>query len=164
MSNQRIYASLLTLGAGILLFRTLRMMLVEDAFELLVSWVIVLLVAEFLIDLSCVVGAIRWFMANKREKAVLPLRLGAATTILHAIRVLIYVLGRTGPWVNFDVKPEYHDTYTFDWFWVYFAAVLSVLGVIGVIVIWRIIGYKRKKISSSPGTPATEEKKPSMRS
>jgi hypothetical protein len=49
--------------------------------------------------------------------------LGAAAAILHAIRVLIYMLGRTGPWVNFDEKPGHRDSYTFEWFWVYFAAI-----------------------------------------
>ena len=46
-SKQRIYASLMILGPSILLFRTIRMMLVENAFEVLVLWVIALLIAEF---------------------------------------------------------------------------------------------------------------------
>ena len=82
------------------------------------------------------ITSIRWFILNERTKATIPSRLGAAASILHAIRVLIYVLGRTGPWLNFDVKPEYQDSYTFEWFWAYFAAILSIFGVLGVIVIW----------------------------
>jgi len=148
ISNQRIYALLMILGAGILLFRTLRMMLIEGAFEILLIWVIFLLLAEFLIDLACLLSSIGWFINNKLGKARLPLRLGAAAAFLHAIRVLVYVLGRTGPWVNFDVKPEYRDSYTFEWFWVYFAATLAILGIVGVIVIWQIIQYNRKKIQS----------------
>jgi hypothetical protein len=77
---------------------------------------------------------LRWLISNDALKATFPLQMGAAAAILHAIRVLIYVLGRTGPWVNFDVKPIYHSSYSFDWFWVWFAAILSVLGIIGVIV------------------------------
>ena len=149
LSKQRLYAFLLTLGASILLFRTMRMMLIEGAFEILVTWVVGLLIAEFLIDLACVIGSIRWFILNDRTKATIPLRLGAAATILHAIRVLIYVLGRTGPWINFDVKPQYHESYTFEWFWIYFATILSILGVLGVIVIWQIIRYKESKLRSS---------------
>lgn len=121
------------------------MVLIENAFNILVFWVFTLLIAEFLIDLSCVLSSIRWFISNNSIKARLPLRLGASAAILHAIRVLIYVLGRTGPWINFDVKQEYHDSYTFKWFWVYFAAILSILGIVGVIVIWQIIRYKRKQ-------------------
>jgi hypothetical protein len=142
-SRQRIYSSLMIAGACILLFRTIRMMLVENALDILVLWVGILLIVEFLIDLGCVVSSLRWFINNNRENAALPLRLGAMAAILHAIRVLIYVLGRTGPWVNFDVKPEYHDLYTFEWFWVYFAAILSILGVVGVIVIWQIIKTRK---------------------
>lgn len=147
-SKQRIYAILLILGASILLFRTVRMMLVEEALEILVTWVIGLLISEFLIDLFCVISSIRWFILNDRLKATIPLWLGAAATILHAIRVLIYVIGRVGPWINFDVKPEYRESYTFSWFWVYFAAILSILGVMGVIVIWQIIRNKERKFRS----------------
>ncbi|MCP4614461.1 MAG: hypothetical protein GY845_37750 [Planctomycetes bacterium] len=145
LAKQRVYASLLCLGACILIFRTLRMMFFEDAFDLLVEWVIALLIIEFLIDLSCLAGAIRWWIAADEVKATLPLRLGAAAAIFHALRVLVYVLGRTGPWENFDVKPEQQATYTFEWFWVYFAAILSVLGIVGVIVIWRFRIHARKQ-------------------
>lgn len=144
-SKQCIYASLMILGAGIVLFRTIRMMLVENAFEMLVFWVSALLIVEFLIDLGCLLWSIRWVITGKRLHARLPLWLGAMAAILHAIRVLIYVLGRTGPWVNFDVKPKYQDAYSFEWIWVYLAAILSVLGIIGVIVIWQIIRVKAKK-------------------
>ena len=144
-SKQRIYASLMILGASILLFRTMRMILVEKAFEILVLWVFALLIVEFLIDLSCILASIRWFTTSKRVNARLPLWFGAIATILHSIRVLIYVLGRTGPWVNFDVKPEYKNSYTFEWFLVYFAGILSILGIVGVIVIWQIIRIKGKK-------------------
>ncbi len=142
-TNQRIYSSLLALGAGVLLFRTIRMMLVESALEVLVPWVIFLLFAEFLLDLLCLILSIRWMLVGTSNVVILPLRVGAAAAILHAIRVLIYVLGRTGPWLNFDVKPEYHISYIFDWFWVYFAATFSLLGIIGVIVIWWI---RRKRL------------------
>ena len=138
ISSQRIYAFLLILGASVLLFRTLRLMFFEKGLEILVFWVIILTIMEFIIDFSCIVGSLRWLISNDNLKATLPLKLGAAAAILHAIRVLIYVFGRTGPWINFDVKPIYHSSYSFDWFWVWFAAILAILGVIGVIVIWRL--------------------------
>ena len=123
--KQRIYAFLLSVGAGFLLFRTFHMMFVVHAFELLVPWVSVLLVAECIVDLACLVGSIRWAVTNDEHNAGLPLRLCVAVIILHAIRVLIYVLGRTGPWINFDVKPVHHASYITNWFWVYFAGILS---------------------------------------
>jgi hypothetical protein len=144
VSKQRIYAFLLILGASILLFRTLRLLFFEQGLEMLVLWVIILTVLESIIDSCCIIGSLRWLISNDALKATFPLRLGAAAAILHAIRVLIYVLGRTGPWVNFDVKPIYRSSYSFDWFWVWFAAILSVLGVIGVIVIWKL--RRRSKI------------------
>jgi hypothetical protein len=144
VTKQRIYAFLLILGASILLFRTLRLLFFEQGLEILVLWVIILTVLESIIDSCCIIGSLRWLISNDALKATFPLRLGAAAAILHAIRVLIYVLGRTGPWVNFDVKPIYRSSYSFDWFWVWFAAILSVLGVIGVIVIWKL--RRRSKI------------------
>ena len=136
--KQRLYASLLSVGAGFLLFRTFYMMFVDHAFELLVPWVSALLVAESILDLACLVGSIRWAITDDERKASPALRLCVAVIILHAIRVLIYVLGRTGPWINFDVKPVHHASYITNWFWVYFAGILSALSVVAVIVIWRI--------------------------
>ena len=136
ISKQRIYSSLLILGAFILFYRTFSMIFFENALNLLNTWVIVLLFIESLIDILCIVFSIRWFISNDYTKDSIPLQLGAAAAIFHAFRVLIYVLGRTGPWVNFDIRPEYQSTYTFNYFWVWFAAVLSILGIIGVVVIW----------------------------
>lgn len=132
-------------GASILLFRTLIMMFTEHAFKILVEWVIALLVAEFLIDLFFFLSSLKWFTSSNKENVTLPLRLGAMAIILHGIRVSIYVLGRIGPWINFDVKPEYHSSYTYNLFWVYFAGILAFLGVIGVFVLWQIIRSKKKR-------------------
>jgi len=144
VSRQRTYAFLLALGASILFFITLRLMFFEQGLEILVLWVIILTILESIIDFSCIIGSIRWLISNDAPKATFALQLGAAAAILHAIRVLIYVLGRTGPWVNFDVNPIYRSSYSFDWFWVWFAAILAVLGVVGVIVIWRL--RRRSKV------------------
>ena len=143
-SRQRLYAGLLMLGAGVLIFRTLRMVTVEEAAEILVDWVYVLLIMEFMIDVACFLASMRWFTLSKWQYASTALKLGAWAAIFHAFRVLIYVLGRAGPWVDFDVKPEYREAYSFDWFWVYFAATFSVLGLIGVYIIWRLWRSKKK--------------------
>jgi len=145
MSKQRIYATLLVLGSGILLFRTIHM-LANDAYDYLVLWVFILLIAELLIDATCLISSVWWWITNNPYDDSFPLRFGAAAAILHAIRVLIYVLGRTGPWINFDVRPEHQALHhlRWTWFWVYFAAILSILGVIGVIVIWRL---RKKNLS-----------------
>jgi hypothetical protein len=133
------------LGAGVLLFRTVRMMFVEEVFTRLVWWAAALTVAEFLIDLGCLAASMRWLVTADRSHSRAALRLGAVAAVFHALRVLIYVRGRVGPWVNFDVRPEQRASYSYDIFWVYFAAVLAALGVIGVVVIRRIIRRRQKQ-------------------
>ena len=105
-SRQRLYASLLALGATILLSPTL-VMLTQGALSVLVLWVSGLLILELILVITTLLGAVRWWMTSAQKDAVFALRAGAAATILHALRVLIFVLGRTGPWIDFDVKPEH---------------------------------------------------------
>ena len=97
VSRQRLYASVLILGACVLLFRTV-MMISQGLLDVLVLWVSLLLIAEFLIDLAWLFSSINWWISKDRNKASLPLRLASAAIILHAVRVLIFVLGRVGPW------------------------------------------------------------------
>ena len=115
---------------------------------MLVLWVSILLVAELLIDAGCLVGSLRWLIANDAGKATAALRIGAAAALLHALRVLFFVMGRVGPWINFDVRPEYRAQHSarWDWEWLYFAAIMSVLGVSGGIVIWKLRRRARKKM------------------
>jgi hypothetical protein len=139
ISKQRLYASLLILGSAILLFRTIHM-LVYDAFDYLVLWVFVLLIAELLIDAGCLISSIWWWITNDPSNDSIPLRFGAAATILHAIRVGIFAMGRFGPWINFDVRPEHQALHHTRWTWphVYFAIVMSCLGLLGVFIIWQL--------------------------
>jgi hypothetical protein len=150
VSKQRLYASLLILGCCVLLFRTIKM-LSEGAMDILVLWVAILLIAEMVIDAGCLLSSVRWWVANDESKASLALRTGAGAAILHAVRVFIFVLGRFGPWINFDVRPEHRALhYTrWSWGWVYFAAIMSILGVIGVVIIWRLRRRARKKTYNS---------------
>ena len=145
VSRQRIYASLLAMGAGFLLYRTITM-ISQGALDILVWWVSILLIAELLLDLSCLLTCIYWWIQNDRAKARVALRLGAAVTILHALRVLVFVLGRTGPWINFDVRLDHRELHstTWTWFGVYFAGIMAVLGVIGMIIIWILIRRAKK--------------------
>jgi hypothetical protein len=135
---------LLILGSSILLYRTL-VMISGGYLAINYWWVSTLLIGEFLSDLACLASSIWWFRINDRSRDKLPLRLGTAAALLHAVRVLIYVLGRTEPFLNFDVRPQYYHLYGETvWFWVYFAAILALLGVTGVILIWRIRIRNRK--------------------
>jgi hypothetical protein len=139
ISRQRVYAALLGLGACILLFRT-ALMTAQGYLGILLPWVAALLVIELALDLGCLIGSIRWCVAGNEERARFPLRLGAAATILHAVRVLIYALGRTALLLDFDVRPDRRTGIIGQggWFWVWFASILSILGLIGVLVIWLL--------------------------
>jgi len=151
VSRQRAYAALLGLGACILLFRT-TLMTAQGYLGILLPWAAALLVVELSVDLGCLIASIRWCIAGNEERARLPLRLGAAATILHAFRVLIYALGRTAPLLDFDVRPERRTGIVEqgEWFWVWFASILSILGLVGVLVIWmlrrRALRAKRGRI------------------
>lgn len=136
--SHRVYASLLILGSGILLFRTVKL-LSQGVLELLVLWVSILLITELLIDLACFLSSIRWWIKNDPRIERISLRLGAIAAFLHALRVMVFVLGRVGPWIDFDVRPEHralHHT-QWSWGWLYFAAIMSLLGLFGVVLIWR---------------------------
>jgi hypothetical protein len=145
-SNQRLYALLFILGACTLLSRTV-IMLVQGSLGVLVLWVSILLFAEMLLDAGWLYSAIGWFIANDENESHVPLRLAAAGIILHAIRVYIFVLGRIGPWIDFDVRPEQRAMHHTRWTWggVYFAFIMATLGVVGVIIIWMIRRRARKR-------------------
>jgi hypothetical protein len=136
MKRQKLYSSLLILGASILLFRTIRLLTVENGWEVLAGWVIILTFIEMAIDLFCINFSFKWLFNNNLKSRKYALRLGASAAIFHAFRVFIYLIGRIGPWYNFDVKPQFRSSHDVDMFWVYFAVTLSVLGILGVIVIW----------------------------
>jgi len=147
--RQRIWATLLIVGACVLIFRCVHL-LSTGGFIVLNWWVVAMTVVELLIDLACLATAIRWWLANDSRVNTVPLRLGAAAAIFHAVRVLVFVLGRTAAFLNFDVRPEYHASHgeRWSWFWVYFAATLSVLGILGVLIIWLVRRSARKERST----------------
>ena len=144
--KQRLYAALVALGASILLYRTI-MMLFQGAVGVLVFWVSVLLIAEFLLDLGCLITSVIWLVKNDKSKARIPLRLVSIAILLHAVRVLIFVLGRVGPWIDFDLRPEQRELHYTRWTMneVYVAAILTAMGIIGVLIIWFILRHKKKQ-------------------
>lgn len=145
-SKQRIYASLLMLGALILLFRTI-LMVTQGNLEILVFWASVLLIAEMLLDAGCFFSSLKWWVANDKNYASIPLKFGAAAAILHAFRVLVFVVGRVGPWIDFDVNLQHRALHAARWNMgqIYFASIMSVLGIIGVIIIWMVRRRARKR-------------------
>jgi hypothetical protein len=149
-----MFAFLLGLGACVLLFRTISM-LSGGALQVLMPWVSALLLTELAIDVGVLGWAVHWWSKASAEYDSIPLRLGAAAAILHAVRVLIFALGRVEPFLNFDVRPEYWADHAERWSWaqVYFASTLSVLGVLGVLVIW----WLRRRTTSPTDTPVEQQ-------
>ena len=114
VSRQRIYSGLLALGACILLYRTITM-LAQGSLGILVFWVSVFLIAELLIDASCLAACINWWIKNDHAESYLPLRLGTVAALLHAVRVLIFALGRTERFLNIDVRPDQVEAHSVTW-------------------------------------------------
>jgi len=161
--SHRASPGLLIAGAGILLYRTIAL-LAGGAGRILKRWVVGLTIVEMVVDIFTMVGGARWWVSREPTEASLALRAGAVATLLHALRVAVFVLGRTGPCVDFDVRPEKRATHKERWNWkqVAFAGILSVLGVIGVLVIWlvrrkRPVGQTTPDLDSGGDiVPATE--------
>jgi hypothetical protein len=109
------------------------------SWQVLRRWVIGLAAVELALDIATLGASIRWWMTNVRNHRQLPLRLATAAIFLHAVRVMIFVLGRFPPFKDFDVRTEQRAAHHQRWNWaqVSFAAVMSVLGVVGVVVIRR---------------------------
>jgi hypothetical protein len=156
-TSRRRHAALLAAGAGFLLYRTIA--LLRGARTILRPWVIALTCVEMVLDAATVAGALRWRRSRSPHHAHLPLRTGAAATLLHAVRVLVFVLGRTGPRVDIDVRPEARADHDRRWTWtqVVVAGVLSVVGVIGTGLIWRwralgdLSSTERQQLGQQPG-------------
>lgn len=113
---------------------------------ILVPWVAATVVVEAVMDAAELVLAGRWWITRSPRDERLALRWGATITIFHALRVLVFVLGRTGPWTDFDVRPERRAAHAADWSWtdVYVAATLSVLGMLFVLLVWQIRRARRR--------------------
>lgn len=138
-SKQWLYALFLCIGGCILLTRTI-IMLIQGNLQILVEWAAGLLLMEFIIDTGWVFTSVQWLISLKKSKIRLTLILAGVAIVLHSLRVLIFVMGRLGPWVDFDVRPEYRALHYTRWSWdgLYFAAIMSFLGLIGVIIVWRL--------------------------
>ena len=128
----------------------------EHALEMLLPWVVFALFAELLADAACIGLSLRWAFLGEMRASRTALRVGAAATILHAFRVMIYVLGRTGPWRDFYRRLEFRGSSTVDWFWVWFAAVPSVAGLLAILVIFLL--RKRGDSHRGPGRQGWPER------
>jgi hypothetical protein len=144
-TSSRWAPELLIAGAGILFARTVAL-IAGGARKVLQPWVVGLTYLEMAIDLVSIATAARWCRSRQPDQARWALRAGAAATFLHAGRVAVFVIGRTGPWVDFDVREEQRDGHDERWTWpqVVFAGTMSALGVVGVLVIGLV---RRRRVA-----------------
>ena len=105
---------LLFTGAGLLLYRTIALLL-GGARTVLKPWVVQLTYVEMAIDAITMLSATRWWSSRNPDHAHPALVAGAATTLVHAGRVAVFVVGRTGPWVDFDVREDQRAGHDARW-------------------------------------------------
>ena len=145
-NRQRTYAALVGIGIWVLLGKTIVMTL-GGGLTTFVPWVAALLALEFALNAGVFLSAIVWWCSATARFARLSLRLTAATVIVHAVRVLIYVLSQAGPWHGFDVRPEHRAAPGGEWIWVAFAATMSAISLVGLVIVWR----RRRHRAEEPG-------------
>jgi hypothetical protein len=139
----------LSAGAGILLYRTIAL-IAGGARKVLERWVVWLTFLEMAIDVVTFGSALRWWRSKNPDHARSALVAGACATLVHAGRVAVFVVGRTGPWIDFDVREDARADHDERWTWpqVVFAGTLSTFGVVGVVVIW-IVRTRRVAVESA---------------
>jgi hypothetical protein len=136
--RRRLYAVALLLGGGVLLVRAITL-LVQDAPSQWVPWVGVSLYVESAAIVIALVSIVRWFITPDDRHTSTAFRATAALVVVHAFRVAVFALGRTGPWVDFDVRPEYRADHGDTWTWgeVYFASGAALASLIITVMVWR---------------------------
>ena len=128
-------------GAGISILLVRAAVIVVHSRTVLRRWVIGLAAVELVLDIATFGASVRWALTAVRRHRQLPLRLATAAIALHAGRVLVFVVGRLPPFKDFDVRPEHRADHDRRWSWneVWFAGVMSILGVVGVFVVRCLI-------------------------
>jgi hypothetical protein len=150
-SWNRFWATLLALGAGFLIYRTI-WLIAHGYLVKYTWWVAVLLVAEMLVDIACLFSIIRWWIFSGSMTARrLALRMMVAVVILHALRVAIFVMGCVGPWIAWDLRPEYRVDHASGWTWTGFwiASTGAAASLLAVLAVWLVMRRKRRKLQET---------------
>ncbi len=136
--RRRLYAAALFLGGGVLLVRAVTLF-VQDAPSRWVPWVGASLYVESAAIVIALVTLVQWFITPDDRHTSTVFTATAALVVVHAFRVAVFALGRTGPWVDFDVRPEFRADHADTWTWVevYFASGAALLSLIITVLVWR---------------------------
>jgi hypothetical protein len=148
-SRRRGVAVLLALGGCFMLGRTV-MLIAGGALTTYQPWAAALLTLEFLVDGVAVALLVRWLVTGDEQHQAPALRGVAAVILVHAVRVLVFVLGRTGPWVDFDVRPRHRMGHSETWSWagVWFAGIMALSSVVVLVI---VMGHRRRSLRRSAG-------------
>lgn len=147
-SQKRYHFFLLTLGASILVFRTIKLLYFEEGLLKLALLPIFLTYVEMISDLTCIASSLTFIIKLKLVAKKTAIISGSFSTLLHFTRVLIYFLGRTTAFTDFDLKPQFRGAVLQSEFWPYFALILSIVGIIVLIFFLVIKLFKNKKESA----------------
>jgi len=148
--RNRIYAALLMTGASVVAYRAVSMM-ANGYLSILVSWVAASIVLELCFDVACFLTCIPWLTSGDSSRGSVPLQIFALSTIVHAVRVLVFAMGRLDTrWKDFDVRVEHRDEHgeRGNMAQVYFASFMSLVSLVVLVKIqrWRANHLKRDKI------------------
>ena len=131
-------AGALTAGAVVVLGRAAALLTAESR-RVLKRWVTTLAGIEFGVDLLALFASLRWWRCGSAVGRRPALGVAAVAAVVHAVRVAIFLLGRTPPLKDFDVRPEYraeHDQRWKPWH-LWFAGTLSASSLAVVFAFWR---------------------------
>ena len=96
MNKRKLYSSLLILAASILLFRTIRLLTVEDGWNILANWVIVLTFMEMAIDTLCIIFSFHWLFRDSKKSKFISLRFGASAAFFSCFPSFNLCIGENG--------------------------------------------------------------------
>jgi hypothetical protein len=141
----RALAAALMLGAPILVYRAVYLIGAGHAARYVV-WLQVLTWVELLLAVSISIVALVWLVSGARAWCGLTLRLTAAIILLHAFRVAIFVIGRIGPLIDVDLRPEERplDPASWDWSHIWIAGGLTVASLL--VLAGALIWHRRMRV------------------
>ena len=140
----RRWAWILAFGAAFMFGRTAQMVW-QGSLLVFVPWVGGLLLLELTMNAVTLLATLRWALGPDPRRRRFALRAVAGTVLVHATRVLVFVLGRTGPWVDFDIRPERQSEHAAEvsWVSVWFAAGMAITSLVVLVSVWVIARRRR---------------------
>lgn len=137
-SRRRVYAVALLLGGAVLLVRAITLFS-QGAIARWTPWVGFSLWVETTVIVIALTTLVLWLVDPSDRRTTAALVVTTVLVLVHAFRVAVFALGRTGPWVDFDVRPEFRADHGALWTWgeVWFASGAALVSLVVTMVVWR---------------------------